>query len=143
DALRRIDTRRQLNDRGADWVFTHIPADRMDAFRRDLTSAIGAIEDIGARPVLVSHANLFFPGRPRDQAMLIAWRRFYPRATADVIVAFDDSAAVETRRIAEADSLLFLDWHRLAAGVGASAFEDFAHFTDRGSAAIAGELAKL
>ena len=75
--------------------------------------------------------------------MLVAWRRFYPRATADVIVAFDDSAAVETRHIAEANSLLFLDWHRLVAGLGRSPFEDFAHFTDWGSAVIAGELATL
>ena len=74
--------------------------------------------------------------------MLVAWRRLYPRATGDVIIAFDDSAATETRRVALNDSTLLLDWHQMVTQLDRSPFKDFAHFNDWGSGVIAGAVAR-
>ena len=141
DFLRQRDTERSRAAHAPDWQFTTIPADRIGGYRQDLMRSIEAIREIGATPILVTHANAFPPSKPRDASSLVAWGRFYPRALPPVILAFDDSAAVVTTQVAGATATPVVDWHGIAHRQRGRWFDDFVHMTDAGSGLLAGELA--
>ena len=124
------------------FMFDTIPADRLEAFRRDLRLLIDSAKASGSKVIVATHANSFPPGSPVDSARLVAWTKFYPRASMAVLPAFETAA-----------NRLILEEARLA-GVASSdlstamapldprtAFADFSHFSEHGSAQIAHTLA--
>jgi hypothetical protein len=126
------------------WRFTTIPSDRLADYDADLRHTIGSIRAIGATPVLMTHVNAFMAGA-NDQVRLTEWEHQYPRATGAVLIAFDSAAAITTARAAADSSAPLVDLATLARDhhlpPPQQAFGDYAHFTDAGSAAVAGALA--
>ena len=137
DWLRQRDTKRQRSVTGFE-VFNEVPSERLDAFERDLRELVGATHGIGATSVLVAHRHRFADTASVDQRRwLRAWERFYPLATGAVLLEFDRQAGERTRRVALDSGAVFVDPDSGLREIGVSAFADFSHFTDRGSAAMA------
>lgn len=127
--------------RGAGWHFTSVPPERMADFDADLRSLVGTIRGIGAKPILVTHANLFAGRALVDSAMLLAWDRFYPRATGPTLIAFDSLARLTTLAVARDSSVALADVATRLSAAPASAFADYMHFTNHGAATVASVLA--
>jgi hypothetical protein len=136
--LRRRMLRAELRDQPEGWRFTTVPADRMDAFERDLRTLIGDIRKVGAVPLVATHANAFAHGR--DSNLLTSWERFYPRATGDVILQFEARSRGMVRAVAADSSVAVADLATRFDRVTDASFSDFAHFTDLGSAHVAAVL---
>lgn len=116
-------------------------ADRLDAFDRDLRGLVGELRARGIVPVLMLHGNRFRDTTSvSEQRWLRAWERFYPLYGADAIIAFDDSAAVRTQRLARDSGVLVVDPRPALAAQAGQVFADFSHFTDLGSAKVAAAL---
>jgi len=136
--LREIETREMVHNQPKDWRFTSIPPERLAAFEADLRHVIGTIHKIGAVPVLVTHGNMFMGRQTQDQdEMLVAWEKFYPRATGRTIMAFDTTARTVTLRIGADSGVTTIDAAKQLETVPVSAFGDFVHFTDLGSSHMA------
>ena len=135
--LRVRQTRAMLAQHPKGWRFDSIPADRIAAYEADLRVALGTIRQVGAMPLLVTHGNEFMGRRDPDKEMLIAWEKFYPRATAPVIVAFDSLAREVTLRVGADSGVTTIDAARVLSAAPVSIFADFVHFTDAGSAVMA------
>jgi hypothetical protein len=116
--------------------------ERLNAFDRDLRAFVGDLRNGGTSPVLVVHRNRFRDTvSVEERRLLRAWERFYPLYSASAILTFDDSAAGRMARVARDSSLILIDPLPRLIPLHASAFADFTHFTDRGSAAVAGSVA--
>jgi hypothetical protein len=136
-ALRRRESTRAAASHPAGWQFEQVPADRLAMYGADLQRVIAAVRAVGATPVLITHANIF-AGRDRVNAdQLQAWQKFYPRATGQVIIAFDSAARDVTREIGSREGLLTIDATSRLARMPTSAFGDFVHFSDTGSSGMA------
>jgi hypothetical protein len=129
---------------GPGWRFQSIPAERLARYEGDLRRVIGTIRAIGAVPVLMTHADVFMTPGSREMTQLIAWERFYPRATGTVLIAFDSAGGDATMRVAKDSVVPVLDLaaivRRNQGSDAAKLFGDYAHFTDRGAALVAGAL---
>ena len=120
-----------------DSIWHALPEDRMAMFVADLDSLVTDIREVGATPVLMSHAMRFaVPPDPADAEMLAAWRVFTPRALPDVMLAFEVRAAQETRALAERRQVLLADVACALSG-RRGLFADFVHFTGDGAAIVA------
>ncbi len=139
-ALRRREVDKIIKDRPAGWRFSRIPEERLDLFDRDLRRVVGAIRATGASPVLATNTNAFLGNRPASSDMLYAWERFYPRATGEVILAFDAGARRVIRDVARDSMTALADVEPVV--LGPAAFADFSHFTDSGAGAVAGVMAR-
>jgi hypothetical protein len=135
--LRARETRALLQSRPADWRFAGVPTDRLQDFDSDLRQTIGTIREIGAVPVLATHGNIFMGRGEPDHDMLIAWEKFYPRATGATIVAFDSTARHTTLKIGADSGVTTIDAATRLAKAPVSEFGDFVHFTDSGAADMA------
>jgi hypothetical protein len=125
----------------ASWPYQTIPDDRLTAFDADLDSLVRAIRAEGAVAVLVTHGMPFgMTIRPGDVDLLQAWRRYYPRATPEILLAFDSACAAHTRQFAADEHVSVADVAARLNGRGAD-FADFTHFTDRGAYVVAELLA--
>lgn len=139
--VRRIQTERSVQAHRLGWRFTTVPADRLAAYDRDLRQLVFTIRQLGAVPLLVTHANAFM-GRARlHENKLQAWEKFYPRATGATIVAFDSAARVRTLAAAHDSAVAVVDAGAAFSRQPESDFGDFVHFTDAGSAEMANLLA--
>jgi hypothetical protein len=146
--LRQRDIDAMIAAQPAVWRFTVVPEDRLASYDHDLRHIIGTIRAIGARPVIMTHANLFMspvdPNSEGRSVQLTAWQRFYPRATKPVLIAFDSAAVALTSRAAADSQAPVADLadvvRRSSAAKAARLFGDYAHFTDAGSALVAGTL---
>ena len=138
--LRRRETSAYIGARPAGWRFTSPPSDRLAQYDADLRGFIGTVRSLGATPVIATHANLFMRPGVRDPHMLAAWEKFYPRAPAAVIVAFDSAARESTLRAASDSAVNVADVAPRLAGIVTVPFSDFAHFTDSGAAIVASAL---
>jgi hypothetical protein len=122
------------------WRFETVPAERVERYDADLRKLIGTIRRIGAAPVLVTHANEFV-GRPdADHEMLVAWEKFYPRATGKTIIAMDSVARGTTLRVAADSGVTIVDAAQRLAAAPLSSFADFVHFSDNGAAIMANAI---
>ena len=119
------------------WQFSSIPLDRAAAFESDLRLLIGTIRSVGAVPVLVTHANIFVGRQTRDRQMLVAWQKFFPRATGESLIAFDSIARMATIKIGADSSVVVVDAAPTLAAAPIAAFADYVHFTDLGAAQMA------
>lgn len=139
--LRRRSAEDETRGHAAGWRFTRVPPVRMAAFDSSLRALVGDIHALGAEPVLATHATAFERPRADSAAMLAAWQRFYPRATGQTIIRFDDSARATTLRAGADSSVLVADVAGAFAHADGANFADFVHFTDEGSARVAQVLA--
>jgi len=142
--LRRRDIADAIAGEPPGWRFTSVPADRLAAYDRDLRHAIATVRAIGAVPIVMTHVNRFMAPGIRDSAELTTWGRFYPRATEQTVAAFDAAAVpvtVQAARESGAATVSLADAvRRQPPGTGARLFGDYAHFSDAGSALVAGAL---
>ena len=135
--FRRLHTIYVVRKHAADWRFTTPPPDRLAAFDSDLRRLVGSIRAIGAVPVLVTHGDVLM-GRPvPDKDQLIAWEKFYPRATGPTLVAFDSLVRLTVLKVAADSNTISIDAARALAAGPVSAFADPTHFTDLGAATVA------
>jgi hypothetical protein len=139
-ALRRREVEKVRRDKPEGWRFTAVPPERLQLFERHLREMVGIIRATGASPVLATNTNAFLGDEPASADMLFAWERFYPRATGDVILAFDSSARAIIRQVARDSMTALADIE--PAVRSSAAFADFSHFTDAGAASVAGVLAR-
>jgi hypothetical protein len=139
--LRKREVARVLRERPPGWRFTsNIPEDRIAQFERDLRTMVGAMRATGATPILATNSNAFVGPKRAPGDILIAWERFTPRATGEVILAFDSAARVIVRRVARDSAVALADVER--AVHTPTDFADFLHFTDSGAARVAGTMAQ-
>jgi hypothetical protein len=139
--LRQRETRRVLSARPEGWRFTRgVPQDRIEQFERDLRGMVGTMRATGATPILATNSNAFVGRERASNDVLIAWERFTPRATGDVILAFDSTAREVVRRVARDSAVAVADVEH--AVHTPDAFADFLHFTDAGAAGVAGTMAR-
>jgi hypothetical protein len=126
----------------ANWFFTVPPPDRLAAFVTDLDSLVRTIRADGAVPVVMTHAMRFStPALPDDEFLLLAWRRFTPRATSEAMVAFEHAAAQLIRDYAACAHVSVVDVDSAMSG-RRRLFEDPIHFTDEGASVVAGLIAR-
>jgi hypothetical protein len=138
DYLRTRMVQAAVAQHGPGWRWDRIPADRLEAYEADLRILVGAIRAEGAEPVLATHGSIFTPGQVPDPRPLHMWERFYPRATGEVILAFDSAAAERTRRVAQDSSTGFAD---VLHAVEPAGYADNIHFNDAGAGRAAGTMA--
>jgi hypothetical protein len=139
-ALRGRQTRAMVAAHPPGWRFESVPAERVERYDADLRKLIGTIRRVGATPVLVTHANEFM-GRPdADEEMLVAWEKFYPRATGSTIIAMDSVARRATVHVGADSGVVIVDAAQTLAAASLSSFADFVHFTDRGAAIMANAI---
>jgi hypothetical protein len=127
----------EVRNHPRDWPFTSVPDDRVAAFDLDLRRLIGTIRRIGAEPVLATHGNLYMDRTERDPYSLVAWEKFYPRATGATIIAFDSVARAAMFHVAADSHVVVVDAAKRLAAAPPTAFADFVHFTDVGSSHMA------
>ena len=104
---------RELDEllRAAGKPFDDVPADWAAQFDSDLEALIVSIVSSGATPVLVTHAT-GFRGEPSvdEHDELQALRRFAPRATPRVLLAFERRTAEGVRRAAKKHGCAWSTW---------------------------------
>jgi lysophospholipase L1-like esterase len=139
-------TRRQvaalLEGKSDDWVFRSVPQDRLDHFVADVAELARTIEQSGARPVLLTHAiRAANPPRPEDHWDLFGMRVHLPRASEEVMVAFEEEVAQRVRALASQRGWPLVD---VAARMNGRRewFADLVHFNDEGAGVIAGLVAE-
>jgi hypothetical protein len=138
--LRQRDIDQAIAPEPQGWRFTSIPEERLQLFDRDLRSIVGTIREIGAVPVLATHANVFMSPGFSDDDLALSWVRFYPRATANTLIGFDSAARDVTLQVARDSGLVAVDVASALARSNARVFSDFVHFTDLGAARVAATL---
>jgi hypothetical protein len=120
-----------------DSLWRRIPGERLAMFVSDLDSLVADVQRNGSTPVLMTHANRFaMQPDPADADVLAAWRQFTPRALPDVMMAFEASAAEETRALAAQRGVPLADIACALTGQR-TRFSDFVHFTPEGAAIVA------
>jgi len=122
------------------WVFHAVPAERLTLFETHLRVLIQCARAVRVPLVLATHANRFAPPlNTREWRLLVAWRRFYPRASEDALLEMESLANRFIRSIGREPYTMVAD---LAAAVPPDPrnFQDFSHFTDRGAMLAAAEL---
>ena len=134
--LRRRETQ-QARAHPSGWLFTTPPAERLAAFDLDLRRLVAAVHEIGATPVLVTHANAFVGRSTIDLDKLVSWEKFAPRATGTAIIAFDSLSRLTTLKIAADSQVVAADATPRLAAAPDTAFADYQHFGDLGAALMA------
>ncbi len=142
DRIRRRQIAAMLAEHPAGWRFESVPPERLQRFEADLRQAVGVIRATGATPVLMTHANRFVGSGTPDAAAMRAWEKFYPRASGETIVAFDSVARLVTMSVARDSQSVLVDLAPTLAQTHGSAFADFSHFTDLGSALAASNVTR-
>ncbi len=140
----RLEVMLHLSQRGRseDWLFRDPPRDRLEQLTSDLTDLSKAIKASGARPILVTHAiRAGSPPRSEDLLDLKAMRLFFPRATPETMVAFEDAAAEAMRELGERDKVAVFDAAKEFNG-RRDDFADLVHFNDQGAKVFARFLAR-
>ncbi len=113
----------------------------LDALDADLRCAIRAARELGAKPILVTHANRFAHApRDDDDYWLTGWRLQYPEVEQQVLLQLEASANDRIRAVARAERVDLVDASAQLSGVPGN-FADHAHFTDAGAARMGAILA--
>ena len=111
------------------------------AFQTDLVCAIRTTRQIGAVPIVVTHANRFAKtARPDDAYWLTGWRLQYPELRQDGLLSLETSANAVIRSVAHNQDVPLVDASADLSGEPGN-FADHAHFTDLGSKRMADLLA--
>lgn len=131
--LKRFLIERTVSGHEDSWVWEDVPTDRLTAYLEDVDHLVSTVSASGAGVVLATHASAI--ERPLDaqaSAVLLGWRKFFPRASPDVILDFEERANEETARMLTDQGVQVV---RTDLGMPAdpSLFSDHAHFTDAGA----------
>jgi hypothetical protein len=124
-----------------EWVWEAVPPERIALFAEHLDRLVETVQESGATVVLVTHTNRFVRASgaevAQDRRYLIdPMFKYYPRASAHVLVAVDSVANVALREIGRKRRAPVVEvFGRIPPG--AQYFGDYVHFTDRGADAMA------
>jgi lysophospholipase L1-like esterase len=113
-----------------------VPEETLAALREDLACVVRAAQRRGSTPILVTHATYFGDRlEAADEAMLLAWRRFYPELLEEGFLDLERRANDVIRSVAAQYEVPLVD---AAAAIprGPAYFADFVHFTDKGARVI-------
>ena len=122
-------------------VLDDVAPQSLAAFRADLECAVRTSREIGAVPIVVTHANRFAAtASPDDDYWLTGWRLQYPVLRQEGLLPLEANANVVIRSVAHEQGVPLVDAASTLSG-DTSNFADHAHFTDAGSARMAGLLA--
>jgi hypothetical protein len=146
DFIQKWRTERQIDalisGKSEDWFFREVPPDRLEVFAADLTKLTKAIEKRGARPVLLTHAlRTATPLRPEDFDDLHGMRVHLPRASEEILAAFERAAVRAVVAQGAKEHVAVIDVAEVMNG-RREWFADLVHFTDEGAAVIGGLVAK-
>ncbi len=141
DFLRRWAIERTVAKQPADWVWTEVPEDRLDLFEQDVRQLLRSAIASGAPVALMTHSIAFSDTATPDPSVMLAWRRFYPRATQQVLLEFDALANQRLRSLALEFEVELIDTAQLING-RSEMFADFSHFSDSGAAQVAEAVAQ-
>lgn len=120
-----------------DWAFDRVPEDRIALMEQDLRDLVTAIRNSGATPVLLTHAvRVTDPPRADDHTDLYSMRRYVPRASEQILAAFEYRAAAAVRKLGEREHVRVIDVARLMNG-RRDLFIDLVHLTEKGHDAVA------
>ncbi len=115
-------------------VLDRVQPQSLEALATDLRCAVRAAREIGAIPILVTHANRFGPKpRPDDYYWLTGWRLQYPQIRQSALLDLETSANDRIRTVAEQEHVRVVDAAAMLSGDPAN-FADHAHFTNTGAA---------
>jgi len=129
------------NGKPSQWFYTQVPNERLALFRQHLDSLISSVRARGAMPVLITHAMRFGASlKGEDRDLLRSWVRFTPRATEEVLLAFERESAAMERDLAKTRRVPLVDAAAIMTG-RTELFGDAIHFTDEGSSVMAGSIA--
>ena len=120
-------------------VLERVAPASLDAFESDLHCALKTVREIGAVPILVTHANRFGAPRPDDAYWLTGWRGQYPEMRESGLVDLETQANQRIRAVARAENVILVDAAMALGGVP-DYFADHAHFTNTGAAKLAALL---
>jgi hypothetical protein len=119
------------------WHFKAVPEDRLNLMSEDLQALIELVRASGAEPVLMTHAvRVASPPRAEDQQDLYAMRVYVPRATEDVLAAFEYAAAERVRGLATQTGTRLIDVAKTMNG-RRERFVDLVHFSNEGNDEVA------
>lgn len=124
-----------------EWFWESVPADRMALFGEHLDRLVGAVQATGATVMLATHTNRFVGASAADVArdrrhLVDPMFKYYPRASAQVLIAVDSAANSVVREIGRQRQVKVVEvFGRIPPG--AEYFGDYVHFTDRGSDILA------
>ncbi len=130
--LRNVSVERSLRGR-EDQVTSRIKPQHVDLFTADLNRLLDIYQAENVPVLLVTHATYFGrQARSADQAMLTAWRLFYPTLREEGFVDMEMQLNERMRRVAAERGVAVADAAaRMPAG--AAYFTDFVHFTSAGA----------
>lgn len=140
ELLRRADTKRARAS--GETTFAEVPVERLDSMDAQLRSLVGEIRRGGAQAVLVLPTNRFRDTTAiEERRFLRSWERLTPKATGAILLRFGDLANQRIVRVAADSSVALVDPTQALRENAPSMYADFAHFTDLGSAILAGAAA--
>jgi lysophospholipase L1-like esterase len=114
-------------------VLDRVQPQSLEALATDLHCAVQAAREIGAIPILVTHANRFgLRPRPDDYYWLTGWRLQYPEIRQGALLDLEARANARIRAVAEQEHVRVVDAAALLSGDPAN-FADHAHFTNTGA----------
>jgi len=124
-----------------EWVWKHAPTERVELFEQHLEEVISEVLAAGTRIILATHANRFSEPLDEEQwAQLIAWVRFFPRASPLSMLEMERECNDVVRRLGRERNVRVIDTAALVPKAP-EYFADFAHFTDAGARVVASALA--
>jgi len=128
-----------MREAGIAWAARHgqtlerVAPQSLDALDVDLRCAIKASRDIGAVPVLVTHANRFGHARhDDDDFFLTGWRAQYPEMRQAGFTDLEDRANARIKAVAAREGVTVVD-AEAALGGHPAYFADHVHFTNAGA----------
>jgi hypothetical protein len=130
-------------EHGPEWLWSSVPGERVELFGRHLDSLVSAIEASGAKPILATQATRFAnPPAPDDEFIMLDWRQFMARPSPQVALDFMRQADSAVTAIGRRHGVPVVDVAGAMSGHTAW-FADATHFTEEGSARMAGLLAPV
>ena len=114
-----------------------VPESSIEQFRSDLRELVLSLRQQGVEPLLVTHANAFSSGESeRERALLIAWRRFFPRLEADGFLDLERRGNQAIRGLGRDLDVTVVEAEGRVPPEPRY-FADFVHFTSEGAARLA------
>jgi len=114
-------------------VLDRVQPQSLAALEADVRCVVQAARDIGAVPILVTHANRFGPKpRPDDFYWLTGWRLQHPEIRQSMLLDLETSANARLRAVAAEEHVKIVDAAAILGGDLAS-FADHEHFTNTGA----------
>ena len=131
----------ELAARPGERMFQEVPPERLDAFQSDLEHLVEVIQASGARVRLMTHAIRLRGDEPDLENAFAVWeeRVYTPRASGQILVAFNSAANQRLRAVAAARGVGVIDVSAAVSGCHAC-FGDLVHFTDLGAQKVAATI---